>query len=366
LRTLPERARRLPPDGLVAQHLALERWEEARALHRRALRNRNPAAWHALRIGVKRFRYTVENFLPERHQGWGSDLKHVQDLLGEVHDLDVLLGTLPEAGALLDEQAAARWHATIEKERNTRLDEYRARMAVRNSLWAVWRAGLPAGERIEAAALAKLTAWAAALDPDTAHSRQVARLALELYTGLGAAGFNGAFSHPRGRALLQAAALLHNTGRSEGAKGHHKAAFRVISALRPPLGWTQEEILKVAVIARYHCGAEPREKHKCYASIPAEERPFVRALAGVLRVADALDNDHSGRVRRVEVRGGGEYLLIRAAGWEETEESAELMGGRKHLLEATLERPIIVRAAPAPEPARVTQLPARRVAVVAD
>src|SRR5712692_695946 len=29
-RLLPERARRLPPDGLVAQHLALERFEEAR------------------------------------------------------------------------------------------------------------------------------------------------------------------------------------------------------------------------------------------------------------------------------------------------------------------------------------------------
>jgi exopolyphosphatase/guanosine-5'-triphosphate,3'-diphosphate pyrophosphatase len=362
-RTLPERTRRLALDGLVAQHLGLQGLEEARGLHRRALRNRSAAAWHALRMCVKRFRYTVENFLPERHVQWGADLKRIQDLLGEVHDLDVLLNTLPEAGAALDDTAAERWRAAIEKERNGRLDEYRARMAGRRSLWSVWRAGLPTGERLEAAALAKLTAWAATLDPDTAHSRQVARLALELFGGLAAAGFNSTFSHPRARTLLQAAALLHNTGRSEGAKAYHKASYRLISALAPPLGWTEAEIEQLALIARYHRGAEPREKHKSYAALPQEERSFVRTLAGVLRLAEALDAKGDGRVRRIEVRNGGEYLLIRAVGWEETEENAAIIGGRKHLLESALGRPIIVRATPEPATTAFPQLTPRRVAV---
>ncbi len=56
----------------------------------RRLRNRSAVAYHQLRIGIKRFRYTVENFLPERHQQWSRDLRDLQDALGEVHDFDVL------------------------------------------------------------------------------------------------------------------------------------------------------------------------------------------------------------------------------------------------------------------------------------
>ncbi len=362
-RSLPERARRLTPDGLVAQHLALEQWEAARALHRRALRNRSPASWHALRIGLKRFRYTVENFLPARHAEWGEDLKRIQDLLGEVHDLDVLSTVLPEAGPVFDEAAATRWRAAIDRERIPRLDEYRVRMGGRKSLWNVWRAGLPEGERLGAAALAKLTLWASGLDPDTAHSRQVARLALELFDGLAAAGFNGTLSMPRARVLIHAAALLHNTGSSETAKGHHKAAYRLIAALDPPLGWSNEELKRVAVIARYHCGAEPSDKHKPYAALAPDAQSMVRTLAGILRVADALDEAHNGAVRRIEVRSNPDYLLIRAAGWDESEENAATIGGRKHLLESALARPIIVRAAPVREPAVVTRLTPRGAAV---
>jgi CHAD domain-containing protein len=365
-RVLPDRARRLTPDGLVAQHLALERWEEARALHRRALRNRNPASWHRLRIGVKRFRYTVENFLPEKHDEWGADLKRIQDLLGEVHDLDVLLQTLPEAGPLYDDAAASRWHTAIEKERTARLDEYRTRMAGRKSLWSVWRAALPSGERLEAAAVAKLTLWASSLDTDTAHSRQVARLALELFDGLAAAGFNGTLGHPRARAVLHAAALLHNTGRSETAKGHHKAAYRLISTLTPPLGWSKGEIERVAVVARYHCGTEPKAKHKAFAALEADGQSVVRTLAGVLRIADALDEAHDGAVRRIEVRSNPEYLLIRAAGWDESETNAATIGGRKHLLESALSRPIIVRSAPVRDATVLTRPAPRGVASVAD
>ena len=49
-----------------------------------------PAGFHRLRITIKRFRYIVENFLPLQHAAWSDDLKHIQDLLGDVHDLDVL------------------------------------------------------------------------------------------------------------------------------------------------------------------------------------------------------------------------------------------------------------------------------------
>src|SRR5262249_55860469 len=85
--SLPQRSEKVKPGSIVFQHMALERWSEGYELHRRALRNRSSAAFHQLRIGIKRLRYTVENFLPELHDVWIRDLKDLQDQLGEVHDL---------------------------------------------------------------------------------------------------------------------------------------------------------------------------------------------------------------------------------------------------------------------------------------
>ena len=63
-RSLPRRMARFRQGSLIFRHLALERWTEAYRLHRQAVRNRSQAGFHRLRIGVKRFRYIVENFLP--------------------------------------------------------------------------------------------------------------------------------------------------------------------------------------------------------------------------------------------------------------------------------------------------------------
>src|SRR5260370_1403862 len=66
-RTLRQRSRLVPTGSLAAECLALERFESARELHAKALRTENPKPWHALRIGLKRFRYTVESLLPEQY-----------------------------------------------------------------------------------------------------------------------------------------------------------------------------------------------------------------------------------------------------------------------------------------------------------
>jgi CHAD domain-containing protein len=136
---LPARSVRIPLDAPVFAHLALERWHEAYALHRRALHNRTNTAFHDLRIGVKRFRYTVENFLPALHAGWGKDLKELQDLLGEVHDFDVLWQTAINIKAFPDAESRAWWRSLIVKERRQRLDAYRAKTVGSGSLWSTWR-----------------------------------------------------------------------------------------------------------------------------------------------------------------------------------------------------------------------------------
>lgn len=143
-RVLRERSSLVPPNGPVARCLALERYQDARALHIRACRSRSVAAWHALRIGIKRFRYTVEILLPQRHSEWGDDLKRLQDLLGEVHDLDELSALLKHERFAGEKPALARWRDTIASERAPRLREYRRLAGGRRGLWQVWRAGLPA------------------------------------------------------------------------------------------------------------------------------------------------------------------------------------------------------------------------------
>src|SRR5262249_43650457 len=72
-----KRARMVPSGGLAAECFAVERFEEARELHTRALRTDKPRPWHELRIGIKRLRYTVEGLLPELYEVWSDNLKRL-------------------------------------------------------------------------------------------------------------------------------------------------------------------------------------------------------------------------------------------------------------------------------------------------
>src|SRR5438270_13014025 len=147
-RMLPARAARIRPGSAVFKHLALERWNAARQLHTRAMRTQSGVALHTLRIGIKRFRYIVENFLPQEHQAWGTDLKHVQDLLGEVHDLDVLWATAVEEGIFKNEAARQVWHEKLMAERTKRIEDYASLKQGAESLWNGWCAVLACGVEI--------------------------------------------------------------------------------------------------------------------------------------------------------------------------------------------------------------------------
>jgi len=347
---LPKRARRLPPDGLVFQHLALERWQEAYELHRRAMRNRSQVSFHRARIGLKRFRYTVENFLPSR-AAWLPDLKKLQDVLGEAHDLDVLEKTYFGRRRFFSERTRARWRRRIERERDARLAKYRERMKGRKSLWHVWRAGLPDGPRLEEASMSKLRAWASFLDPNFRHSERVAHVALQLYDGLAArlshniAGANGrARRSGQARQILEAAALVHDVGRAKGSKGHHKTTYRLVTGFPPPLGWSRQALRRTALVARYHRGAEPRSRHHAFATLSASTRKRVAYLGGVLRLADALVRQSNNGVSALRVEEGADAIVIRVRGIREGAKSAAIIGGRKHLLETVLRRPILVRS----------------------
>lgn len=341
-RSLPRRAVRVRPGSLVFKHLALEKWTDAYELHKRALRSRSQIALHTLRIGIKRFRYTVENFLPRQHAAWGDDLKELQDLLGEVHDFDVLWATAVQIAAFPDPESRARWREKLNKERTQRITRYREKMVGKQSLWRVWRAELPAGEQLRAAAISRLGTWASYLDPDFAHSRRVTQLSLLLHDGLQRAGLmNGNVQHDS-RAVLQAAALLHDVGKAKGNRSHHKASFRLIRKLSQPLGWSARELELAAIVARYHRGALPRPRTKNLQALQIEDRRMAVQLAGILRLANAMDT-RDGMQPRLQVAVDGGTVLVQASGYSPLDRSAEEIAGARHLLETVLHRPVMVR-----------------------
>lgn len=345
MRALPARARRIPADGLVFQHLALMRHQEALALHKTAVRRRSRAAWHELRLGVKRFRYCVENFLPGHHERWGADLKHLQDLLGDVHDLDVLSDLLPEAGAVYTAEARSAWRERIAAERATRLAEYKSRTLGKESLWLEWRAGLPQGRQLETAAIAWFRAWAGFRDEDWQQRRRLVTLALQLFEGLAEADANVVFREPRNRRILYGAALTQNVGRAKGAKGHHKHSYRMIHDMQPPVGWTSRDMLWTALVARYHRGAEPREDHDGFGSLAPADRTAILWLAATLRLADGLVATRPHPVTAISVESSG-AIHIWAHGLADDPAAAEILDEKKHLLETASHRPVMIHAAP--------------------
>jgi CHAD domain-containing protein len=341
--SLPRRAARMRTGSALFKHLALERWTEAYRLHHFALRSRSHVAFHRLRIGLKRFRYIVENFLPEQHAAWSDDLKELQDVLGEVHDLDVLWTTALQVNAFPDADARSKWHSRINEERTRRVDKYRSTMLGKSSLWQVWRAELPVGKQIESAALSRLKLWASLLDPDFKHSIRVARLALQLYDGLPVKVAPADCGPGDERTILQVAALLHDVGLAKDEKGHHKAAYNLILRLTPPLGWSAEKMRWVGMVARYHRGALPRVGQKTIVGLSQAQRQAVLKLAGILRLADAFDSERSGRIQRLQVQEHNGFFEIAAQGYSPRDRMAENVAAARHLLETVYRRPVLVK-----------------------
>jgi CHAD domain-containing protein len=342
-RELPRRASRVKLGSLVFKHLALERWTEAHELHRRALRNRSQVALHQLRIGIKRFRYIVENFLPVQHAAWKDDLKELQDLLGDIHDLDVLWAAASSVNAFADPESRRRWHEIVQEAREKRVERYRQRMVGPDSLWNVWRAELPRDKEIRTAAMARLKLWGSFLDPGFVHAQRVARLAQKIFDGLARLNSSPSNGNQDLRSVLYAAALLHDVGRAKRDRKHHKITNRYICRMTPPLGWTPSDLQLVALVARFHRGALPRTSHKAMRELPLEQKRIARYLSGILRLANALDTCSNGEMQRLRFEQKNGSLMLAANGYNPWARSAETIAAGSYLLQLALSKPILLK-----------------------
>src|SRR5262249_38205360 len=202
---------------------------------------------------------------------------------------------------------------------------------------------LPRGPAARQASLTRLQAWSSFLDSDLQHSRRVANFAVQIYKGLARINvLNG--DTKNGCDLLRAAAVVHEVGRAEGNKNHHKKTEKMVGKLDQLVGWTRQDILTMAQVARYHRGALPQGSR--LQGMPAEQRRQVKLLAGILRLANALDTEHDGVIRRIAMAKNDGFVVIRAQGLVADSTLAEKIAAARHLLEITCGLPILVQRLP--------------------
>ncbi|MDQ3897563.1 MAG: Ppx/GppA family phosphatase, partial [Actinomycetota bacterium] len=116
---------------------------------------------------------------------------------------------------------------------------------------------------------------------DEVHSRQTARLALDLFDQTPALHGLGAGD----RELLEHASVLHDIGEHVSTASHHKHSAYLIQhgSLR---GFDPAEVDFVAALARAHRGGGPKPSHEPFASLERDAKERVTRLAALLRVAD--------------------------------------------------------------------------------
>ncbi len=145
------------------------------------------------------------------------------------------------------------------------------------------------------------------LYPDEqSHSERAMELALELFDGTVELHGLGV-EH---REILQAAALLANVGLVISHDRHHLHSYYVIRNAEHLRGFTEREVELIAQVARYHRKSAPKPKHEAFAALAPAEQRVVQVLAGILRIAIALDRTHGHVVDDLACRRKGRDLTV--------------------------------------------------------
>jgi len=121
---------------------------------------------------------------------------------------------------------------------------------------------------------------------------------------------------PHYEGLLRVAALLHEIGLYIGNQGHHKHSQYLIEN-SDLFGLTRKDTRRVALIARYHRRAIPKPTHPGYAELNRADRLGITKLAAILRVADALDQNHMQQIKDITFSRHRGQLIVHVAGVED-------------------------------------------------
>lgn len=144
---------------------------------------------------------------------------------------------------------------------------------------------------------------------DEKHAESVRHFALQLFDELKSIHK----LEDEDRLSLEVASLLHDIGQIVSFNGHHKHSEYLIRS-NPFVGLSSRERELVALIARYHRKALPREEHANYSKLSEGDRDKVNKLAALLRIAEALDREHEQNVKKIGVKWDKEQVELRLEG----------------------------------------------------
>jgi exopolyphosphatase/guanosine-5'-triphosphate,3'-diphosphate pyrophosphatase len=146
--------------------------------------------------------------------------------------------------------------------------------------------------------------FARRLHKDQTHAEHVRELSILLFDQLQPVHHLPAQS----RVLLEAGALMHDTGHMISHRGHHKhGEYLVLNGDIPGLEGRDRAI--VAALVRYHNRkSQPAGHHLAYSSLNNSDKRIARRLAAILRIAEALDHSHRQRV--IEVRAAFQHGAV--------------------------------------------------------
>jgi exopolyphosphatase/guanosine-5'-triphosphate,3'-diphosphate pyrophosphatase len=108
---------------------------------------------------------------------------------------------------------------------------------------------------------------------------------------------------------LEAAAMLHETGKFMNYQGHHRHTQYII-ANSELYGFTPEQRAIIAAIARYLGKSRPSASDRMMRFVPLQHHPHVQRAVVLLRIAVALHQDRVSDVLRVRTRVYPKRVLL--------------------------------------------------------
>lgn len=173
---------------------------------------------------------------------------------------------------------------------------------------------------------------------DVKHAMHVAELSSLLFRALQ----NEHRLEARYATILYVSALLHEIGLFVSNQAYHKHTMYLIKN-SDLFGLGQRDVLLVALVARYHRRSSPQPTHEGYATLDRDTRVAVAKLAAILRLADALDDSRSGRIKQLDCSVEDDRFCISVPNIEDVSLEQLAMRQNSTMFEETYGMPVLLR-----------------------
>jgi exopolyphosphatase/guanosine-5'-triphosphate,3'-diphosphate pyrophosphatase len=111
----------------------------------------------------------------------------------------------------------------------------------------------------------------------------------------------------RERLYLEIAAILHDVGKYVSYSDHDLHSYNIIKT-QNITGLSDDELLIIANIARYHEDEIPEPSQDNYNSLNFKDRMVVSKLAAILQIAESLDVSHKQKISKISVTISGNNI----------------------------------------------------------